>query len=205
MMPPPPIVFGIRQGSVLKPGERVVVTCSSEGEQDDLVWEVEGDVRGEGAEVLRRGGKVISSWEYQAKLADSSIVCKVKGQIERSAALSVIVKKEQEVVTLQKYSMDDYSEKKTSKKEHAMGKFIASAGEDAVTDTDPIETMKAAAKMDMQTFSDSNKIESIPPVAMEETKSIEVNEAFSSFQHSESTVVLPRSILILTVILRHLL
>merc|ERR1712112_796917 len=106
-----PVVFGIRPNSVLRPGQTVVVTCSSEGHMDTLIWEVQTQegtqLRGEGADVMRKGGKVISSWEYEATLGDSLILCKVEGQ-DRTGSIHVTVRNEQEPVTLEEYPMEEY-------------------------------------------------------------------------------------------------
>ena len=60
----PPVVFGVRPGSVLRPNEEVVLTCSAvvEGE-GNLQWIVDNQLRGEGAELHKKDGKLISSWK----------------------------------------------------------------------------------------------------------------------------------------------
>ena len=60
----PPVVFGVRPGSVLRPSEEVVLTCSAvvEGE-GNLQWMVDDQLRGEGAELHKKDGKLISSWK----------------------------------------------------------------------------------------------------------------------------------------------
>ena len=59
-----PIVFGLRPGSVLRPNKEVVLTCSAvvKGE-GSLQWMVGNQLRGEGAELHRKDGKLISSWK----------------------------------------------------------------------------------------------------------------------------------------------
>ena len=60
----PPVVFGVRPGSILRPGDEVVLTCSAvvNGE-GNLVWMVGGQKRGDGAELHKKDGKLISSWK----------------------------------------------------------------------------------------------------------------------------------------------
>merc|ERR1712192_271726 len=95
-----PIVFGLRPGSVLRPNKEVVLTCSAvvKGE-GNLLW-------GEGAELHRKDGKLISSWKYTADLDDTSVACVVEGEEERSTAIELNIKDNgQEKVTLR--NMDD--------------------------------------------------------------------------------------------------
>ena len=60
----PPVVFGVRPGSVLRPREEVVLTCSAVvAGEGSLLWMVDGQLRGEEAELHRKDGKLISSWK----------------------------------------------------------------------------------------------------------------------------------------------
>merc|ERR1719331_1804062 len=105
----PPVVFGVRPGSVLRPSEEVVLTCSAvvEGE-GNLQWMVDDQLRGEGAELHKKDGKLISSWKYTAALDDSSVACVVEGEEERSTAIELNIKEEsQETVTLRNMDDDD--------------------------------------------------------------------------------------------------
>ena len=67
-------------------------TCSS--------WMVNGEERGEGSDEEVRANKLISSWAYTAKPADSSVEClAVYKEGETSATISFVVMEEQ-LVTL---------------------------------------------------------------------------------------------------------
>jgi len=231
-----PVVFGIRPNSVLRPGQTVVVTCSSEGHMDTLLWEVitqEGtQLRGEGADVMRKGGKVISSWEYQASLGDSMILCKVEGQ-ERTGSIHVTVRKEQEPVTLEEYPMEEYSQEEenmeNTDEESGMTEMedwenyetnefydnaeedygVDATDEDHATAVDAIGTMMNAQMEEKQTFSDSEPVARIPEVAVEDTPPFEVAEPKSSFHLSDgnsgSSILLPSFVLLLTLSLKYIL
>merc|ERR1712037_1072307 len=95
-----PVIFGARQGAVLRPEEVTVFTCSTEAKS--IRWTVGGLARGEGSEEEQRSGKLISSWAYTAKPGDTSVECLTvnqEGKVESSASIAFVVKDEQ-VVTL---------------------------------------------------------------------------------------------------------
>merc|ERR1711971_1167610 len=109
----PPVVFGLRPGSVLRSNAEVVLTCSAvvKGE-GSLQWMVGNQLRGEGAEMHRKDGKLISSWKYTANLDDTSVACIVEGEEERSTAIELNIKEDfgQETVTLRNMDDDDDEE-----------------------------------------------------------------------------------------------
>merc|ERR1712119_40444 len=142
----PPVVFGVRPGSVMRPSEEVVLTCSAvvEGE-GNLQWMVGDQLRGEGAELHKKDGKLISSWKYTANLDDSSVSCVVEGEEERSTAIELNIKEEsQETVTLRNMDNDDAEYGSEEYDED----YEEGSEEDAARDkseTDAIENLSASA------------------------------------------------------------
>merc|ERR1711971_1423449 len=163
-----PIVFGLRPGSVLLPNEEVVLTCSAvvKGE-GSLQWMVGNQLRGEGAELHRKDGKLISSWKYMANLDDTSVACIVSGEEQRSTAIELNIKEDfgQETVTL--WNMDDDDDEEYGSEEYDEEdyeeEYDEEYEEDAATDkseeADAIENLSASASLaqedQMSAFEDS--------------------------------------------------
>jgi len=194
----PPVVFGVRPGSVLRPSEEVVLTCSAvvEGE-GNLQWMVDNQLRGEGAELHKKDGKLISSWKYTANLDDSSVACVVEGEEERSTAIELNIKEEsQETVTLRK--MDDDDEEYGSEEydddyeEEYDGEYEEGSEEDAATDkseADAIENLSASASLpqedQMAAFEDSEPVARVPDAGLGESEKIGVSpKMIPSFKSS---------------------
>merc|ERR1719167_1592176 len=204
---------------------------------DTLIWEVQTQegthLRGEGADVMRKGGKVISSWEYEATLGDSLILCKVEGQ-DRTGSIHVTVRNEQEPVTLEEYPMEEYQHQEEDahmeniEVKSGMAQMedwesfetnefydntedygVDATDEDHATAVDAIETMMNAQMQEKQIFSDSEPVARIPEVAVEDTPPFEVAEPKSSFHlrddNSGSSILLPALVLVLTMSLKYIL
>merc|ERR1712013_313074 len=83
----------------------------------NLVWMVGGQKRGDGAELHKKDGKLISSWKYSANLDDKNVACVVDGEEERSVEIKVNVKEDgQETVTLK--NMDEEEEEYANSQEY---------------------------------------------------------------------------------------
>jgi len=194
----PPVVFGVRPGSVLRPSEEVVLTCSAvvEGE-GNLQWMVDNQLRGEGAELHKKDGKLISSWKYTANLDDSSVACVVEGEEERSTAIELNIKEEsQETVTLR--NMDDDDEEYGSEEydddyeEEYDEEYEEGSEEDAATDkseADAIENLSASASLpqedQMAAFEDSEPVARVPDAGLGESEKIGVSpKMIPSFKSS---------------------
>merc|ERR1719348_687052 len=107
---------------------------------------VDGQLRGEAAELHRKDGKLISSWKYTAELDDSSVSCVVEGEEERSTAIELNIKEEnQETVTLRDMDEEEeYGSEEYEDEDDEEGK----GEEDAATDrseADAIENLSASA------------------------------------------------------------
>merc|ERR1719222_378629 len=200
----PPVVFGVRPGSVLRPSEEVVLTCSAvvEGE-GNLQWMVDNQLRGEGAELHKKDGKLISSWKYTAALDDSSVACVVEGVEERSTAIELNIKEEsQETVTLR--NMDDNDEEYGS--EEYDEEYEEGSEEDAATDkseADAIENLSASASLpqedEMAAFEDSEPVGRVPDAGLGESEKMGVSPkmipSFKSSRFSSSSAQLIPSLL----------
>merc|ERR1719192_1127337 len=116
----PPVVFGVRPGSILRPGDEVVFTCSAvvNGE-GNLVWMVGGQKRGEGAEMHKKDGKLISSWKYSANLDDKTVACVVDGEEERSVEIEGNVKEDRQEYDGDYEEEEEYSQEYESEEEDA--------------------------------------------------------------------------------------
>merc|ERR1719339_181609 len=204
----PPVVFGVRPGSVLRPNEEVVLTCSAvvEGE-GNLQWMVGNELRGEGAELHKKDGKLISSWKYTAALDDTSVACVVEGEEERSTAIELNIKEDgQQTVTLrnmddddEEYGSEEYDEEDYEDEEE----YEEESEEDAATDkseADAIENLSASAQEDqMSAFEDSEPVARVPDAGLGESEKMAVspkmNPSFKSSRFSSSSSSLIPSIL----------
>jgi len=208
-----PIVFGLRPGSVLRPNKEVVLTCSAvvNGE-GSLHWMVGNQLRGEGAEMHRKDGKLISSWKYTANLDDTSVACVVEGEKERSTAIELNIKEDngQETVTLrnmddddddEEYGSEEYDEEEYEEDEEYDEEYEE---EDAATDNseaDAIENLSASVQEDqMSAFEDSEPVARVPDAGLGESEKMGVvspkmNPSFKSSRFSSSSSSLIPSIL----------
>jgi len=222
-----PIVFGLRPGSVLRPNKEVVLTCSAvvNGE-GSLHWMVGNQLRGEGAEMHRKDGKLISSWKYTANLDDTSVACVVEGEEERSTAIDLNIKDNgQETVTLRNMDDDDDEEYRSEEYdeedyEDDDEEYDEEYEEDAATDkseeADAIENLSASASLgqedEMSAFEDSQPVARVPDAGLGESEKMGVvspkmNPSFKSSRFSSSSSSLIPSIfsliLALAACLRH--
>merc|ERR1712172_266333 len=202
-----PIVFGLRPGSVLRPNAEVVLTCSAvvKGE-GSLQWMVGNQLRGEGAEMHRKDGKLISSWKYTANLDDTSVACIVEGEEERSTAIELNIKEDngQETVTLRNMDDDDdeeYGSEEGYDEEEYDEEYEE---EDAATEADAIENLSASASLgqedQMSAFEDSDTVARVPDAGLGESEKMGVvspkmNPSFKSSRFSSSSSSLIPSIL----------
>merc|ERR1711971_423520 len=200
----PPVVFGLRPGSVLRPNAEVVLTCSAvvKGE-GSLQWMVGNQLRGEGAEMHRKDGKLISSWKYMANLDDTSVACIVEGEEERSTAIELNIKEDngQETVTLRNMDDDDDEEDDDEDEEEYDEEYEE---EDAATEADAIENLSASASLgqedQMSAFEDSDTVARVPDAGLGESEKMGVvspkmNPSFKSSRFSSSSSSLIPSIL----------
>jgi len=209
-----PIVFGLRPGSVLRPNKEVVLTCSAvvNGE-GSLHWMVGNQLRGEGAEMHRKDGKLISSWKYTANLDDTSVACVVEGEKERSTAIELNIKEDngQETVTLrnmddddddEEYGSEEYDEEEYEEDEEEYDEEYEE--EDAATEADAIENLSASASLaqedQMSAFEDSEPVARVPDAGLGESEKMGVvspkmNPSFKSSRFSSSSSSLIPSIL----------
>merc|ERR1719331_1135037 len=209
----PPVVFGVRPGSVLRPNEEVVLTCSAvvKGE-GNLQWMVGNELRGQGAELHKKDGKLISSWKYAANLDDTSVACVVEGEEERSTAIELNIKEDgQETVTLrnmddedEEYGSEEYDEEDYEDEEEYDEEYEEESEEDAATDrkseADAIENLSASAQEDqMSAFEDSEPVARVPDAGLGESEKLGVspkmNPSFKSSRFSSSSSSLIPSIL----------
>merc|ERR1712032_866329 len=183
------------------PNEEVVLTCSAvvKGE-GNLQWMVGNELRGEGAELHKKDGKLISSWKYTANLEDTSVACVVEGEEERSTAIELNIKEDgQETVTLRNMDDDDDEEDEEEYDEE----YEEESEEDAATDkseADAIENLSASAQEDqMSAFEDSEPVARVPDAGLGESEKLGVspkmNPSFKSSRFSSSSSSLIPSIL----------
>merc|ERR1719391_111067 len=223
----PPVVFGVRPGSVLRPREEVVLTCSAVvAGEGSLQWMVDGQLRGEEAELHRKDGKLISSWKYTGNLDDTSVACVVEGEGGRSTSIELNIKEEgQETVTLrnmdnddEEYGSEEYDEDYEEEYEDEE-EYDEEYEEDAATDkpeADAIENLSASAshpKEDqMSAFEDSEPVARVPDAGLGESEKIGVSPKMqpsfksSRFSSSSSTTLIPSILsllLALAACLRH--
>merc|ERR1712032_1370516 len=139
------------------PNEEVVLTCSAvvKGE-GNLQWMVGNELRGEGAELHKKDGKLISSWKYTANLEDTSVACVVEGEEERSTAIELNIKEDgQETVTLrnmdddedEEYGSEEYDEEDYEDEEEYDEEYEEESEEDK-SEADAIENLSASAQED---------------------------------------------------------
>lgn len=214
----PPVVFGVRPGSVLRPREEVVLTCSAvvKGE-GNLQWMVGDQLRGEEAELHRKDGKLISSWKYTAHPEDTSVACVVEGEEERSTAIELKIKEEgQETVTLrnmddddEEYGSEEYDEEYEEEyedEEEYDEEYEEGSEEDAATDkpeADAIENLSASASLpqeeQMSAFEDWEPVARVPDAGLGESEKMGVSPkmspSFKSSRFSSSSTSLIPSIL----------
>merc|ERR1712032_1251064 len=189
------------------PNEEVVLTCSAvvKGE-GNLQWMVGNELRGEGAELHKKDGKLISSWKYTANLEDTSVACVVEGEEERSTAIELNIKEDgQETVTLR--NMDDDEDEEYGSEEYDEEEYEEEyeeeSEEDAATDkseADAIENLSASAQEDqMSAFEDSEPVARVPDAGLGESEKMAVspkmNPSFKSSRFSSSSSSLIPSIL----------
>jgi len=210
----PPVVFGVRPGSVLRPREEVVLTCSAvvKGE-GNLQWMVGDQLRGEEAELHRKDGKLISSWKYTAHPEDTSVACVVEGEEERSTAIELNIKEVgQETVTLrnmddddEEYGSEEYDEEYEEEyedeeeydeeyedEEEYDEEYEEGSEEDAATDkpeADAIENLSASASLpqeeQMSAFEDWEPVARVPDAGLGESEKMLVSPKMSpSFKSS---------------------
>jgi len=208
-----PIVFGLRPGSVLRPNKEVVLTCSAvvNGE-GSLHWMVGNQLRGEGAEMHRKDGKLISSWKYTANLDDTSVACVVSGEEERSTAIELNIKEDgQETVTLRNMdddeeygSEEEYDEEEYEEEEEYDEEYEEDAAAEKSEEADAIENLSASASLgqedQMSAFEDSVPVARVPDAGLGESEKMGVvspkmNPSFKSSRFSSSSTSLIPSIL----------
>jgi len=201
----PPVVFGVRPGSILRPGDEVVLTCSAvvNGE-GNLVWMVGGQKRGDGAELHKKDGKLISSWKYSANLDDKTVACVVDGEEERSVEIEVNVKEDgQETVTLK--NMDEEEEEYANSQEYdgdyeeeeEYSQEYESEEEEDATEADAIENLSSSAlTQEDQTsaFADSEPVARVPDAGLGESNRMGVSPKMkpsikAAFSSSSSTII----------------
>merc|ERR1712032_931858 len=178
------------------------------GGEGNLQWMVGNQLRGEGAELHRKDGKLISSWKYTANLEDTSVACVVEGEEERSTAIELNIKEDgQETVTLrnmdddddEEYGSEEYDEEDYEDEEE----YDEECEEDAATDkseADAIENLSASAQEDqMSAFEDSEPVARVPDAGLGESEKLGVspkmNPSFKSSRFSSSSSSLIPSIL----------
>merc|ERR1719234_1571561 len=178
---------------------------------------VGNQLRGEGAELHRKDGKLISSWKYTANLDDTSVACVVSGEEERSTAIELNIKEDfgQETVTLRNMDDDD-KEEYGSEEENDEEDYEEDEEEydeeyeeeDAATDNseeaDAIENLSASASLaqedQMSAFEDSVPVARVPDAGLGESEKMGVvspkmNPSFKSSRFSSSSSSLIPSIL----------
>merc|ERR1712192_92369 len=209
-----PIVFGLRPGSVLRPNKEVVLTCSAvvKGE-GNLQWMVGNQLRGEGAELHRKDGKLISSWKYTADLDDTSVACVVEGEEERSTAIELNIKEDngQQTVTLRNmdddddegYGSEEYDEEEYEEEEEYDEEYEEDAATDKSEEANAIENLSASASLaqedQMSAFEDSEPVAKVLDAGLGESEKIGVSPkmtpSFKSSRFSSSSSSLIPSIL----------
>merc|ERR1712032_554239 len=166
------------------PNEEVVLTCSAvvKGE-GNLQWMVGNELRGEGAELHKKDGKLISSWKYTANLEDTSVAC--------------VVEEDEE------YGSEEYDEEDYEDEEEYDEEYEEESEEDAATDkseADAIENLSASDQEDqMSAFEDSEPVARVPDAGLGESEKLGVspkmNPSFKSSRFSSSSSSLIPSIL----------
>merc|ERR1712013_900514 len=119
----------------------------------NLVWMVGGQKRGDGAELHKKDGKLISSWKYSANLDDKNVACVVDGGEERRVEIKVNVKEDgQEAVTLK--NMDEEEEEYANsqeydgdyeEEEYSQEYESEDSEEEEATEADAIENLSSSA------------------------------------------------------------
>merc|ERR1719234_1122350 len=163
---------------------------------------VGNQLRGEGAELHRKDGKLISSWKYTATLDDTSVACVVEGEEERSTAIELNIKEDngQETVTLrnmdddEEYGSEEYDEEEYEDDDE---EYDEEYEEDAATDkseeADAIENLSASASLaqedEMSAFEDSEPVARVPDAGLGEYEKMGVvspkmNPSFKSSRFS---------------------
>merc|ERR1712032_1103592 len=148
------------------------------GGEGNLQWMVGNQLRGEGAELHRKDGKLISSWKYTANLDDTSVACVVEGEEERSTAIELNIKEDgQETVTLRNMDDDDDEEYEEESEEDAAT---------AKSEADAIENLSASAQEDqMSAFEDSEPVARVPDAGLGESEKMAVSPKMNpSFKSS---------------------
>jgi len=172
---------------------------------------VGNELRGEGAELHKKDGKLISSWKYTANLEDTSVACVVEGEEERSTAIELNIKEDgQETVTLrnmddedEEYGSEEYDEEDYEDEEEYDEEYEEESEEDAATDkseSDAIENLSASAQEDqISAFEDSEPVARVPDAGLGESEKMAVspkmNPSFKSSRFSSSSSSLIPSIL----------
>jgi len=143
-----PVIFGARQGALFSPGEVTVFTCSTEAKT--IRWMVDGEERGEGSDEEVRANKLISSWAYTAKPADSSVEClAVYQEGETSATISFIVMEEQ-LVTLSNIEDKPKVEEDALLNNNDKSAFVGDTRDKLIDEKTDVELKKVEAKKEAE-------------------------------------------------------
>jgi len=194
-----PVLFGLRPGTVVAPGELVTLTCTAEvGEEGAITW-MEGDkMRSEDAEEHRLAGKLVSSLEIEAVEGGTTVKCFVTGQEERTASIVVEVMEGVEGVTLDN-EYDEGDEEYYSEEDYE-GDATADNAADAIA-------AFAATDVEEQVFSKPEVKVEVQDAGLKETKEMGVSAKFNHvaarFSNS-SAGLLPSLLVVVAAALKHL-